>query len=142
MEIFGIVKINKFLDFFQFAKKNLEILQLSILWMTALLAILPILIFFHCQLSQFLFSILVTRKFRHSTSERSLICKFETSAILKFYCLKFWPSSAIPKFRNIGRSTLNRWEFRPPPSDIALFLLIKIREIDKLILLQVTIMNG
>ena len=41
------------------------------------------------QFSQFLFPILVTRKFVRSTFERSLIFKFVTSAILKFYCSKF-----------------------------------------------------
>ena len=42
---------------------------------------------------QFLFPILVTRKFGRSTFESSLIFKFKTSAILKFCCLKFQPSS-------------------------------------------------
>ena len=35
----------------------------------------------------------MTRKFGRSTFARSLIFKFEISAILKFYCSKFWPSS-------------------------------------------------
>ena len=38
--------------------------------------------------SQFLFPISVTLKFGHSAFERSLVFKFRTSAILKFYCLK------------------------------------------------------
>ena len=47
------------------------------------------------QLSKFSFPTLVTRKFGNSTFERSLIFRFETSAILKFHCLKFEPSSVI-----------------------------------------------
>ena len=39
--------------------------------------------------SQFLFSIVVTRKFGRSTFERSLIFKFEKLAILKIDCSKF-----------------------------------------------------
>ena len=35
----------------------------------------------------------MTRKFGRSAFERSLIFKFELSAILKFYCSKFKPSS-------------------------------------------------
>ena len=60
----------------------------------------------------------MNRKFGHSTSERSLIFKIETSAILKFYCLKFWSSSGISKFQNIGRSTLGHSKLRPPPIKI------------------------
>ena len=41
------------------------------------------------QFSQFLFLILVSRKLGRFTFKRSLIFKFETSAILKSYCLKF-----------------------------------------------------
>ena len=44
------------------------------------------------QFSPFLFPILLTRKFDHSTYERSLIFKIEPSAILKFYCVEFLPS--------------------------------------------------
>ena len=33
-----------------------------------------------------------SRKFGRSAFERSLIFKFETSAILKFYCSNFWPA--------------------------------------------------
>ena len=39
--------------------------------------------------SQFLFLIVVICMFDHFIFERSLISKFETSAILKFYCSKF-----------------------------------------------------
>ena len=52
-----------------------------------------------CQFSYFpfksIFSISISyfSEFGRSTFERSLIFKFETSAILKFYCLKFQPSS-------------------------------------------------
>ena len=42
--------------------------------------------------SEFLFSIVVTRKFGRSTLECSLIFKFEVLAILKFDCSKFQPS--------------------------------------------------
>ena len=45
---------------------------------------------------------------------RSLIFKYETSAIVKFYFWKFWPSPVIFKFRNINRSTFGRSKFRPP----------------------------
>ena len=41
----------------------------------------------------FIFLIFISRKFGLSTFKRSLIFKFETSAILKFYCSKFEPSS-------------------------------------------------
>ena len=46
------------------------------------------------QFSHFLFSIL-THNFGLSTFELSLIFKFETLAFLKFYCLKFEPSSEL-----------------------------------------------
>ena len=49
-----------------------------------------------------------------STFERSLIFKYETSEIPKFYCSKFWRSPVIFKFRNISRSTFGRSNFRPP----------------------------
>ena len=48
---------------------------------------------FRFSTSQFLFLILVTRKFGRFTYEPSLILRFETSAILKFNCLKCLPSS-------------------------------------------------
>ena len=108
--LFSKIQILEFLDFFQFVEQkfsNFEIFHpfgvphYSQFWQ---FSYFPIDI---NQLSQFLFSILVTHKFGHSTSERSLIFKFETSAFLKFYCLKFWPSSAIYNFRNIGRSTFS-----------------------------------
>ena len=50
------------------------------------------------QFSQFLFPILLTCNFSHSTFEHSLIFKFETSAILKIYCPKFQPWPLILKF--------------------------------------------
>ena len=118
LEIFGIVKINKFLNFFQFVKQkfsNFEIFQpfkIPHYSQFCQFSYSPIDI---NQLSQFLFSILVTHKFGYSAFEHLLIFEFKTSAILKFYCLKFWPSTAISKFRNISRSTLGRSKFRPPP---------------------------
>ena len=56
--------------------------------------------------TSFLLSILVTLKFVHSTSEHSLILRFETSAILKFYCLKFWPPVWC-KFALVGTLLVN-----------------------------------
>ena len=55
---------------------------------------------FNALSSQFLFSIIVTRKFGRSKFERSLILKFEMLPILKFDCLKFQPSPERPVFRN------------------------------------------
>ena len=46
------------------------------------------------QFSQFLYPILVIYKFGCSIFERSLTFEFETSTILKFYCLKLQLSSA------------------------------------------------
>ena len=96
-------KINNFLECFQFGKQNF----------TPKIGNFEIFLPFdipHCsqycqfsslpfdinQFSQFLFPILVTRKFGRSTFERWLILKFETSDVLKLYCLKFCPS---PPFR-------------------------------------------
>ena len=44
---------------------------------------------------QMLTSTTPTRKFGHCTFKRSLIFKFEMSAILKFYCSKFQPSCVV-----------------------------------------------
>ena len=46
------------------------------------------------------FDILLS-KYRLSTSERSLIFKHETLAILKLHCLKFWPSPHPTKDSNM-----------------------------------------
>ena len=61
------------------------------------------------QYSQFSFPILLTRKFGLSTFERPLTFKSKTSAILKFYCLKFPPSS---KLKN--RKFLKFYQFKTP----------------------------
>ena len=45
----------------------------------------------------FIFYYSDSRKFGRSTFERSLIFKFEISAILKFYSSKFWPSPEYSK---------------------------------------------
>ena len=92
LEIFGIVKINKFLDFFQFVKPKFSNFKIVHRFNVPHYSIFCQFSYFPIdinQLSQFLYFILVTRKFSHFTSKRSLIFKFETSAILKFYCLKF-----------------------------------------------------
>ena len=43
----------------------------------------------------FIFDCSNSRQFGRSTFARSLIFKFEISAILKIYCSKFWPSPAL-----------------------------------------------
>ena len=77
-------KINKFLKNVQFGRRNLvpKIGNFGILC--------P---FDIPQFSQFLSPIFVTRKFSRSKFGHSLIYKSKTSAILKFCCLKFEPSS-------------------------------------------------
>ena len=58
--------------------------------------------------SQFLFSIVATRKFGRSTFERSLIFKFEMLAILKLECSKFKPSPGkLTNFQNFKNSKIN-----------------------------------
>ena len=67
------------------------------------------------QFSQFLFPTLVTRKFGRSTFVRPLVFKFETSAILKFYCLKnFEPSPQCTTDYSVKKSSffMNKDEFK------------------------------
>ena len=99
-------KVNIFIRKIQFEKpkfgcKNWKFWNCSSIEYFALLAILPNLIFpLWYRFSQFLFPVLVTRKFGRSTFERSSL-KLETSAILKFYCSKFQPSSKYSTLFNL-----------------------------------------
>ena len=79
-KIIKIPKISKFWNFFP-------------IWYSALFAIFSIFISFFD--ISFIFYYSDSRKFVHSAFARSLIFKFEISAILQFYCSKFWPS---PKY--------------------------------------------
>ena len=94
------MKINKFLNFFQFQKPkigNFGIIRLFDIFQFSQFCLFSYFPSDINQFFQFLFPVLVTHKFDRSTFERSLILKFETLAILKFYSLKFTPPSYFCK---------------------------------------------
>ena len=105
---FRIFQTKKISIIFQFGKpkfglKNYQFRNSSSIRHSALLAILSIVIF--ALQYKWIFSISISycsisHDFAHPTSERSLILKFPTSAILNLNCSKFNPSSIIPQKNN------------------------------------------